>query len=74
MWLLQKERQSQYEQSNFDAATEEKTVSIPASNFDAAIEEDTVSHDHSLRTLFIAPITDSKHVLTGDGQNISAMA
>ena len=26
------------------------------------------SHDQPLRTLFIAPITDSKHVLSSDGQ------
>ena len=33
-----------------------------------------VSHDHPLKTLFIAPIIDNKHVLTGDGLKISAMA
>ena len=36
--------------------------------------EHNVSHDHSLRILFIAPITEHKYVLTGDGQKISAMA
>ena len=36
--------------------------------------EMSIPHDHPLRTLFIAPITDSKHVLTSDGQKISAMA
>ena len=32
-----------------------------------------VSHDHLLKTMFNAPITERKHVLTGDGQQISAM-
>ena len=36
--------------------------------------EHFVSHDHSLRTLLIALITEHKYVLTGDGQKISAMA
>ena len=31
-----------------------------------------VSHDHPLRTLFIALITERKHVLTRDRQKISA--
>ena len=32
-----------------------------------------VSHDHPLKTMFKAPITQRKHVLTGDGQQISTM-
>ena len=35
-----------------------------------AIQHLIVSRDHPLRTLLIAPITDSKHVLTSDGQKL----